>query len=176
MTDADLVKEFRKGNREAFSQLVERYARPLTTMILKMVRDPEEARDISQTAFLKAYEGLNAFMGISSFKTWLYKIAVNAARDCLRKRTSPVSIDTVDEVAATDEPAWARLDSARHLQKLREAVEDLPEKQRLTLQLRVYEEMDYKQIARILGGTEGSARGNFFQAIRTLRNRLGIQE
>ncbi len=176
MTDADLVKEFRKGNREAFSQLVERYARPLTTMILKMVRDPEEARDVSQTAFLRAYEGLNAFMGISSFKTWLYRIAVNAACDSLRKRTPQTPLDVINDVAAADEPVWKQLDKARHLKRLRKAVEELPEKQRLTMQLRIYEGMDYKQIADILGGTEGSARGNFFQALKSLRNKLGFAE
>ena len=176
MTDADLVKEFRKGNREAFSQLVERYARPLTTMILKMVRDQEEAKDISQTTFLRAYEGLTGFMGISSFKTWLYRIAINAASDRLRKRGQRILLDTVDDLISTDEPVWQRLDKARHVKRLREAVEKLPEKQRLTLQLRVYEGMDYKQIAEILGGTEGSARGNFFQAIKTLRSRLGFVE
>ncbi len=176
MTDADLVREFRNGNREAFSQLVERYARPLTTMILRIVRDPEEAKDISQTAFLKAYEGLPAFMSASSFKTWLYRIAINAARDHLRKRNPRLAVDALDEIASKEESAWEQLEKARSLKKLREAVAELPEKQRLTLQLRVYETMDYKQIAKVLGGTEAGARGNFFQAIRALRNKLGIVE
>ena len=86
MTDADLLKEFRKGNRDAFSGLVERYSKPITMMILRMVRDLEEAKDISQTVFLKAYEGLPTFLMASSFKTWLYRVALNAARDNLRKR------------------------------------------------------------------------------------------
>lgn len=176
MTDADLIREFRNGNREAFSRLVERYARPLTTMILRIVRDPEEAKDISQTAFLKAYEALPTFMSASSFKTWLYRIAINSARDYLRKRNPSVTSDAVDEIASKNEAAWEQLERARYLRRLREAVAELPEKQRLTFQLRVYETMDYKQIATILGGTEAGARGNFFQAIRALRNKLGIVE
>jgi RNA polymerase sigma-70 factor, ECF subfamily len=176
MTDADLVREFRNGNREAFSRLVERYARPLTTLILRMVGDPEEAKDISQTAFLKAYEGLPAFMSASSFKTWLYRIAINAARDSLRKRSPHSSPDALDEIAAKEESAGEQLQKARDLRKLREAVAELPEKQRLTLQLRVYESMDYRQIAKTLGGTEAGARGNFFQAIRALKNKLGVLE
>ena len=175
MTDADLVREFRNGNREAFSRLVERYARPLTTMILRIVRDPEDAKDISQTAFLKAYEGLPAFMSASSFKTWLYRIAINAARDHLRKRSPQRCRRRVwmRSRRKTSQPG-NKLEKARHLRKLREAVAELPEKQRLTLQLRVYETMDYKQIATMLGGTEAGARGNFFQAIRALRNKLGV--
>ena len=86
MTDADFLREFRKGNKEAFSGLVERYSKPITMMILRMVKDLEEAKDISQTVFLKAYEGLPTFMMNSSFKTWLYRIAMNAANDYIRKR------------------------------------------------------------------------------------------
>ena len=66
MNDEELVREFRKGNRDAFAELVNRYSRPLTMMILRIVRDAEEAKDISQAVFLKAYEGLSGFMMASS--------------------------------------------------------------------------------------------------------------
>jgi RNA polymerase sigma-70 factor (ECF subfamily) len=173
MTDTDLLREFRNGNREAFSGLVERYSKPITMMILRMVNDLEEARDISQTVFLKAYEGLPTFLMASSFKTWLYEIALNAARDNLRKRKQAMSGVSVDGLPDHTESPEEQLDKARHLQKLRLAIEELPEKQRLTLLLRIYEDMDYGEIAKMLGGTKGSARGNFFQATRTLRGKLG---
>jgi len=173
MNDADLIMEFRKGSGEAFSELVDKYSRPLTMMILRMVRDQEEAKDISQTVFLKVYEGLPRFMLASSFKTWLYSIALNAVKDHLRKRRkSWIADNDPDELADPAESPAERLDMARMTKNIREAMERLPEKQRFTFQLRVYEDLDYKEIARILGGTAGGARGNFFQAVKTLRERL----
>jgi RNA polymerase sigma-70 factor, ECF subfamily len=173
MNDADLLREFRKGNKEVFSELIDRYSKPLTMMILRIVRDPEEARDISQMAFLRAYEGLHKFMMVSSIKTWLYTIALNAMRDHLRKRKAILVPDMLDQLMDPAEPTEETLDRAQKLERIRKALETLPEKQRLTVQLRIYEEMDYKEIAKVLGGTEGGARGNFFQAVKTLREKLG---
>ncbi len=173
MTDADFLREFRKGNKEAFSGLVERYSKPITMMILRMVKDLEEAKDISQTVFLKAYEGLPTFMMNSSFKTWLYRIALNAASDYIRKRKPNILLDSFDDFPAPPLSPGEQLDRSRYLERLRRAIEELPEKQRLTLQLRIYEELDYSEIAGILGGTAGGARGNFFQATKTLRQKLG---
>lgn len=172
MNDADLVKEFRRGNRDAFSELVRKYSKPLTMMILKIVRDREAAKDISQTVFLKAFEGLPRFMMASSFKTWLYRIAINAITDHTRKRTPPPETEMVEQIADTSLSPSERVEKDLYVKHLREAIAQLPEKQRLTLQLRIYEEMDYKEIARILGGTAVAARGNFFQATKTLRRIL----
>ncbi|MBI5250885.1 MAG: sigma-70 family RNA polymerase sigma factor [Desulfomonile tiedjei] len=173
MNDADLIREFRNGNIDVFSELVAKYSRPLTIMILRIVRDQEEAKDISQTVFLKAYEGLPRFMLASSFKTWLYSIALNAVKDHLRKNRKARMVEAdPDQLEDSSESPADRLDAARMSKNLREAMEMLPEKQRLTFQLRIYENLDYKEIARILGGTAGGARGNFFQAVKTLRERL----
>ena len=173
MNDEDLVKEFRKGNRNAFTELVNRYSRPLTMTILRIVRDAEDAKDISQAVFLKAFEGLSGFMMASSFKTWLYRIAMNSVKDHLRKRKwtvmGPFPEDRPDPAKSPIE----RMEAASDLKQLRAAVARLPEKQRLTLQLRIYEEMDYREIARVLGGTAGAARANFFKATKTLREHLG---
>ena len=172
MNDVDLVNESRKGNRAAFSELVRRHSRPLTMMILRIVRDEEEAKDISQAVFLKAFEGLSRFKMASSFKTWLYRIAMNAVKDHLRKRRPVPDSDLIDQAVDPARSPGERMDRGAHLRRLREAIEHLPEKQRLTLQLRIYEEMDYKEIASVLGGSAGSARGNFFQAAKTLREKL----
>jgi len=144
-------------------------------MILRIVRDPEEAKDISQMAFLKAHEGLHRFMMVSSIKTWLYTIALNVMRDHLRKRKAILVPDMLDQLGDPAEPADEGLDRARNIERIRKAMETLPEKQRLTVQLRIYEEMDYKEIAKVLGETEGGARGNFFQAVKALREKLGTK-
>lgn len=176
MNDEALVKEFLKGSREAFSELVKRHSRPLTTMILRMVRDQEEAKDISQKVFMRAFTGLPRFMLASSFKTWLYTIAINAVRDHLRSRKPQMASEKLDDVPDGKASPWERLDDARNLERMRDAIDQLPEKQRITMQLRIYEEMEYREIASVLGGTAAGARGNFFQAVKSLRNKLGGKE
>ncbi len=176
MNDEALVKEFRNGSDEAFTELVKRHSRSLTTMILRITRDEEEAKDISQTVFLKAYTGLSRFIMASSFKTWLYSIALNAVRDHLRRRKPEITSEDLERLADSTDSVGDRLDNARSLKKMRDAIQELPDRQRLTLQLRVYEGMEYEQIAGLLGGTAGGARANFFHAVKALRNRLGGQE
>jgi RNA polymerase sigma-70 factor, ECF subfamily len=176
MDDTELLKESRKGNHDAFAQLVQRHERPLTMMIFKMVRDLEEAKDLSQTVFLKAFEGLPRFLSASSFKTWLYKIALNSVRDYLRRAKPVFAAAYLEDLPDPVAPLSEQLDNARNLKRMREAVERLPEKQRLTLQLRIFEDMEYRDIARILGSTEGAARGNFFQAVKSLRETLEAEK
>ncbi|MGO9570579.1 MAG: RNA polymerase sigma factor, partial [Desulfomonilaceae bacterium] len=92
------------------------------------------------------------FMMVSSIKTWLYTIALNAMRDHLRKSKAILVPDMLDQLGDPAESADESLDRARNLERIRKAMETLPEKQRLTVQLRIYEEMDYKEIAKVLGG------------------------
>ncbi len=172
MHDEELVRQFRKGDTDAFEELVRRHSRPLTSLIERVVRDWEDAKDITQTAFLKAYEALPRFMMASSFKTWLYKIALNAAKDHMRKRSDVYDPEAVDALADPVDPVPDRLHKARVVAELRTIIGRLPEKQRLTLLLRVDGGLDYKEIAKILGGTPGAARGNFFQAAKTLKEQM----
>ena len=118
MNDEELVREFRKGNRDAFADLVNRYSRPLTMMIMRIVRDTEEAKDISQAVFLKAYEGLSGFMMASSFKTWLYRIAMNAVKDHLRKRKWTLPVPFLDEPVDPAKSPVDRLEAASELNRL----------------------------------------------------------
>ena len=177
MTDADFLREFRKGNKEAFSGLVEKYSKPITMMILRMVKDLEEARDISQTVFLKAYEG-SAHFHDEFFVQNLVIPYRNECRQRLHSETKTKYLCWIRWMILLGRPHlpannWTVL---RYLEQLKRAIEELPEKQRLTLQLRIYDELNYKEIAKVLGGTAGSARGNFFQATRTLRLKLGSEK
>ncbi len=173
MTDADLLEEFRKGNRDAFSGLVERYSKPITMKIIRMVKDLKGPKDISQTAFFKAYEGLPTFLMASSFKTWLYRIALKAAQDNVRKRKQDISGVSEDDLLGPAAASGEQLDKAHRSQKLRMKIEKLPEKQCLTLLLIIYVDMDYSEIAKILGSTAGIAQGNYFQTTGTLKGKLG---
>lgn len=172
MKDEELVKQFRNGSKEAFGELVRRHSRPLAMMILRIVRDEEETRDISQSVFLRAYEAIPRFMMASSFKTWLYSIALNAVRDHLKRRSPVIACDAPDELPDPSQTPAEQLEKAHQYAALRKLVEELPMKQRLTLQLRLYEGMDYTEIAQVLGGTAAGARSNFFHAVKTLRGQV----
>jgi len=172
MTDEELVNCARAGDRKAFCALVEKYAKPLTMMILRMVKDKDDAMDISQQVFLKTYERLSLFRNSSSFKTWLYKVAVNAVKDHVRTQKTTFSSDALDSLADPAESPALLLEKKQELGRIREAVQDLPEKQRMTLQLRVYEGLEYEEIAKILGGRANAAKANLCEAVKTLRRKL----
>ena len=124
MNDEALVKEFRKGSKDAFSELVKRHSRPLTMMILRIVRDEEEAKDISQKAFMRAFTGLPRFMMAASFKTWLYQIAMNAVRDHLKHNTPEVPLEAIDKVPDKEGSPVDKLDQARNREIAVQAVYD----------------------------------------------------
>jgi RNA polymerase sigma-70 factor (ECF subfamily) len=118
------------------------------------------------------FEGLPRFLMNSSFKTWLYKIALNTVLDH-RKKVRPQFDDfEVEEIAIRAASPGDRIDTERMKRHVRAVVAELPEKQRLTVELRIYEDLDYREISRILGGSEGSARANFFQGMKTLKEKL----
>lgn len=172
MNDEDLVEKFRNGEHEAFAVLVERYSKPLTMMVLKMIKDPEEAKDISQTAFLKAYESIRKLSDSSSFKTWLFSIAANAVKDHFRKRRPSIGSTFLEELPDPASSVSDQIDNARLSRKLGLELDKLPPKQRMTVLLRVYEQLSYDEIAEVMGGSPGAARGNFFQAAKKLGEAL----
>lgn len=176
MTDEELVNRVRAGDKDAFCRLVDKYAKPLTIMILRMVQDKEDARDISQHVFLRAYERLPDLLNSSSFKTWLYKMAVNAVRDHLRKPKRTLVSEALDHLTDPSASPAHLLEKEQDRHRIRAAVQELPLKQRMTVQLRVYEGLDYKQIAQILGGRANGTKGNFFQAVKTLRQKLDAKK
>ena len=168
--DLGLVERFRAGDRRAFDELVRKYQRPIYYMVLRYVKDGDEAKDVAQRAFVRAFEGLAGFRADAAFRTWLYRIAVNLALNHLRDHRRHVE---VDETSATVEAVGAgRLADAQARGRLRAALDALPPKQRLVLELRVYEELPFREVAEIAGCSENAAKVNFHHAVKRLRERL----
>lgn len=171
VSDEVLVRRARDGEESALSALVKRHADAVYRVALAIAGDPDVAQDVSQDAFLKAFRGLEGFRGDAAFRTWLLTIAANAARGALRRqgRRRETDLDAAppvaSEVRGPDEDAVLVSEAAR----AREALGRLPEKQRLSVQLRVDEGLSFREIAEVIGSTEGAARVNYFHGIRKLR-------
>lgn len=173
--DDVLVSEALDGRREAFDALVERHQRHVYRTCYGVVGNHEDAADLTQEAFLKAYRGLRRFRRDASFLTWLHRIAVNAALNHVSARNVRVdSLDAVRDVGdPRGDPADAALEREQRTREVRAALGRLPKKQRATLVLRVYGELSHEEIARALGRSVGTVKANLFFALRNLRARLG---
>ena len=169
--DEALVRRAREGEEAALSALVNRHTDAVYRVALAITGDRDLAQDISQDAFLKAFRGLEGFRGDASFRTWLLTIVANAARGALRRhgRRRESDLESAPPLASQakgpDQMAELSDESAR----AREALGRLPEKQRLSVQLRVDEGLSFREIAEVIGSTEGAARVNYFHGIRKLR-------
>ena len=177
LTDPELVDACRAGHRSAFDVIVERHRRPVYQLCYRFVGNHEDASDLSQDVFLRAYRGLASFRGGSSLATWLYRIGVNA---CLN-RVSVKKPQTEDLDARQHVDTRTELPSDRVLReergaRVREAIAHLPPRQRATLVLRMYQELSHEEIAGVLGSSVGAVKANFFHALNNLRKLLANEE
>ena len=172
-----LVEACLAGRAEAFDLIVERHQRGIYRLCYRFVHNHEEASDLSQDVFLRAYRGLRRFRGQSSLTTWLYRIGVNvclnrmAAKAPLGKSTEPIEEDQF--VDTRGESASERLLRDERGARVRAAIGQLPRKQRATLIMRMYQEMSHQEIADVLGTSVGAAKANFFHALGNLKKLLG---
>lgn len=173
--DAELVRATRAGNREAFDLIVTRYRRTVYHLCFRYAGRHEDAADLAQEVFLRAYRGLAGFKGQASFGTWLYRIGVNVCLNRVAAKTPRLErmepLDPAQHVAAGENPADAVV-REEQAARVRAAVAQLPPKQRATLVLRVYHELSHEEIAKILGNSVGACKANFFHALRNLRTLL----
>ncbi|WP_374001331.1 RNA polymerase sigma factor [Bdellovibrio bacteriovorus] len=168
MTDLELVEKVKSGDRRAFSELVKRHQRSVLRLSLRFVKDMDTAEDVTQEAFIKAYEKLNSFEGRASFKSWLFQIAVNTARNKIREwKRDTVDIDDVQ--LAVDAEAETTLVHTAVADILHNEVEKLPFKQKTALVLRVYEDLSFNEIADIMQCPYDTAKANYRHALMKLR-------
>ena len=172
LRDLDLVRLFQSGERAAFDRLVEAHRRDVYRLAYRLVGNHADADDLAQDAFLRVYRSLGRFRGESSFKTWLTRIVLNLATD--RRRILATRRDApLDELREVEQPAAGERLGFLSREQIRKAVGQLPRRQRETLILRVFQEMKFQEIARVMGCTVGTAKANFFHAVRGLRQRVG---
>lgn len=177
LRDADdhaLVEAFRGGRREAFDVIVERHQRTVYRLCFRFTGNHEDAADLAQDVFVRAYRGLPQFKGTSALGTWLHRVGVNTAlnRNALR-RAPTTTLEGTDHGDHRQPDPVERLDTERRSALVRRAILQLPPKQRATVILRVYHDLPYDEIARTLGTTVGAAKANIFHALGKLKRLLG---
>ncbi len=168
-SDFELIDRVLNGNRRSFEELVNRYKKTVYFLTYRMVHDHEDAADLSQDTFLKAYQGLHQFKRESSFHTWLYRISVNLCINHLRKKKSRqyVELETTHSVGHPEVLDHLKLEEVQ--ERIGNAVNKLPEKQRAAVILRIYHGLSHKEISDILGCSVGTVKANYFHAIRNLQ-------
>ncbi len=173
LDERELVAACLAATPGAFDLIVERHRRAVYQLCYRFVGNHEDASDLAQEVFLRAYRGLKNFQGGASLGTWLYRIAVNASLNRLSARPPLAdSLDRNEPVAdASSDPAGELLRSERS-KRVRSAIARLPRKQRATLILRVYHELSHQEIASIVGSSVGAVKANFFHALRNLKRIL----
>lgn len=182
-SDKKLVERVQKGDKGAFDLLVLKYQHKIVNLIMRYVRDPELALDISQDAFIKAYRALPRFRGDSAFYTWMYRIAVNTAKNHLaaqRRRPMNVELDLQDpeqydlhaKLKETDTPEGVTLSNELR-ESLERAIAALPEDLRTAIVLRELEGMSYEEIAQTMECPVGTVRSRIFRARDAIGKKVG---
>ncbi|MBI2222299.1 MAG: sigma-70 family RNA polymerase sigma factor [Acidobacteria bacterium] len=175
-SDTELVALVHNGSPEAFDLIVERHRRGVYQLCYRYAGRHEDAADLAQDVFLRAYRGLGRFKGEASLRTWLYRIAVNTALNRLASRAPRLeqmepldAVERADTRAEAADDAMLRRERAR---QVRSAIARLPARQRATLVLRVYQELSHEEIAQVLGSSVGACKANLFHALNRLRTLL----
>lgn len=183
--DALLIARISSGDQEqeAYAALVEKYWKVVVGWVIPRVRDREEAEEVAQEAFIKAFRSLDRLESPRSFLAWLLKIATNCSRDHLRSRKPVVSLDELTESgheagmdSGTDDRPEDRLETREDFDRALEAIEKIPARYRLVLTLRYQVGLAPGEIARVLEEPEGTIRNRIFRALAKVRGRLGLEE
>ena len=166
--DRQIVARFLQGEESAFDELVRRHRKEIYRLAWRITGSHAEADDLAQETFCRAYQALGEFRGECSLRTWLVRIVTNLSVNVLQSARVARRVDAeLDALADSGSPD--RLLQAERDRQLRRAMEALPPRQKTTLILRVFEELPYKEIARVMGCTVGTAKANFFHAVGCLR-------
>ncbi|MEY4637396.1 MAG: hypothetical protein RJA55_3194 [Acidobacteriota bacterium] len=175
LDDGALVTASAEGQRGAFDVIVERHRRTVYQVCYRFAGNHEDASDLAQDSFVRAWRGIKTFKGQSALSTWLYRIAVNV---CLNRVSAKAP--ATDPIESADHFADTRIEGAQstllreeRAAAVRKAIASLPKKQRATLILRMYHELSHQQIADILGSSVGATKANFFHALANLKKILG---
>lgn len=181
--DQILVERVQQGDKRAFELLVVKYHRKIIRLVSRLIRDPAEVEDVAQDAFIKAYRALPQFRGESAFYTWMYRIAVNTAKNYLatqgRLPESSSDIDTEEAETFADGELLRDIntpDSMLHTKQVAEtvnrAMEALPEELRTAITLREIEGLSYEEIAEAMECPIGTVRSRIFRAREAIAEKL----
>ena len=182
-SDLSLVQRVQRGERGAYDLLVLKYQHKVVKLVMRYLRDPADAEDVAQEAFIKAYRALPQFRGDSAFYTWLYRIAINTAKNALASRDrSPISYeldlqnpdesnDVIGRLRDPDTPEGLALTEEIRA-TVNDAIEALPEDLRTAIVLRELEGLSYEEIAQSMDCPVGTVRSRIFRAREAIDRRL----
>jgi len=184
--DKSLIERIRLGDEEAFAELVNRYKRKAFGIAYHFLNNAEDAKEISQEAFIKVYRSIHSFKGASSFFTWFYRILTNLCIDFSRSRKIVMSIpfsqlkssdDDLPSVEeriqdAKQENPLKALAAEELKKKIAHAIQSLPDRQRMVFVLRHYDQLQLSDIARVLNCAEGTVKSHLYRAVATLQDKL----
>tara|TARA_B100001248_G_scaffold262728_1_gene261736 strand:- start:9318 stop:9932 length:615 start_codon:yes stop_codon:yes gene_type:complete len=170
-TDKELVKNVKDGNRVAFSELVKRHQKPLFQFIIRYTRNENLAEDIVQDAFIRAYTKIHTFEERAAFKSWLYRIALNLAKNKLRREKPQYSIDNVKVGKVAEAESALVYETIQ--KRIQVEIDALPAKQKEALHLRVFEDLAFKEIAEIMDCPYDTAKANYRHALLKLKQTFG---
>jgi len=181
--DKELVLRVQQGDKTAFDLLVLKYQHRIIQLVNRYVKDPSEAQDVAQEAFIKAYKALANFRGDSAFYTWLYRIAINTAKNYLvsrSRRRSDYQVEVQDAEQVENAPQLKGMDTPEFLLMNDEivsvielAIEKLPEDMKMAIMLREFEGLSYEEIAQAMECPVGTVRSRIFRAREAIDEKLG---
>jgi len=180
--DHDLVQRVQQGDKSAYDLLVIKYQHRVVQLVNRYIRDPSEAQDVAQEAFIKAYRALDNFRGDSAFYTWLYRIAINTAKNYLvsrSRRFSDYQVDVQDAEQIENAPQLKGMDTPEFMlmndeivNVIKLAIEKLPEEMKVAIMLREFEGMSYEEISQAMGCPVGTVRSRIFRAREAIDEKL----
>ncbi len=171
-SDARLVERIRAGDATAFDEIVARHKRAVYSMARRLLDSHEDADEAAQIAFVRAWQALSGFRGESSLRTWLVRIVLNVSKDLLAKARPLDGLEGQEQLADTRAGSDERLRRRETRARVRHAVDRLPPRQRQVVMLKVFSEMTHREVAEILGLSEGAVKAHLHQAVSNLRRRM----
>ncbi|WAR46657.1 RNA polymerase sigma factor RpoE [Methylomonas rapida] len=180
--DQDVVRRVQLGDKSAFDLLVIKYQHKIVHLVNRYVKDPSEAQDVAQDTFIKAYKALGDFRGESAFYTWLYRIAINTAKNYLLSRSrrhTDYEVEMQDAEQIENAPQLKDIETPEDqlmndqiIHVIRQAIEKLPEEMRIAITLREFEGMSYEEIAEAMDCPIGTVRSRIFRAREAIDEKL----
>lgn len=169
--DLRLIERYIAGDADAVEDLVMKYQRQIHAVLYRMTGNTEDAKDLTQTAFVRAMEGVRGFRGDSSFKTWLYQIAINAGLNHL-KQNRRQEVELEESLMGHHAGALSTIIEKERRVSIKKGLDKLPERQRLAVILRAYEGLSCAETAQVMGCTEGAVKAHYHHAVKKLREIL----
>src|SRR5215470_15372628 len=166
--DTELVERYLAGDMAAFDELMIRYERQIYRVCYRFVENRDDAMDLAQEVFIKAFEHLPTFRRESSLKTWLYRIAMNHCINHVKKNAREF-VEVADNIGSTSPSVHTQMEDQERREHLRRLVKRLPPKQKAILELRIHEQLSYEEIAKISGRSVSTIKASVFFALEKIR-------